>query len=334
MRLGALTVAIGILALLHCGKDPTELEVEIFATDCATVTSTSVRVGQPGSVSASTPAAAKKTGCTEGRIGSIVLYPSGAEDAQVEVDVVTGFGKDAEQCSAALDGCIQARRIAHFTPETSTHIGVVMDPRCLGKVCPASQTCEAGNCIGAEGVGTGPDAGQPDASVDAPPADPCAACTAAGGTCSGGSCTFNCSSASKCASVVCPPGLPCDVTCNGAGSCGDVSCSGPGCHINCMGTMAGPGCGNVTCTGSGECNITCGWCSGNVKCTAEKCTLLCYYVCNNVDLSPTGTGSTARCGGFVDCDFKCDGEQCDVCKDGQYSCEPKQSQKCTKTGGC
>lgn len=331
-------IALSVGMLLHCGKDPTELEVEVLATDCATVTSTSVRTGSPGNVTLTEPAKATKSGCSGGRIGSVVLFPSGADDARVEIDVVTGFGKAADQCGPSLDGCIHARRITRFVPGTSTRVSMLMDPRCIGKPCPAGQTCSAGTCVSAEaGDGLAPppaDAAPESSTGEGGPTDPCEQCKAAGGTCNGGTCVINCTSAARCNTVTCPPGIPCEVNCSTPNACGDVTCAGPGCKIFCAGSTSGPGCGAVTCGGAGDCSITCQWCTGKVTCNAAKCDVRCAYICNDVEMNPTGTGSTAECLGVVDCNFRCGGEQCSTCQDGRYTCEPSRSDKCMRTGGC
>jgi hypothetical protein len=327
----------GVVWLVSCGSSPTELEVEILATDCGTVTNTTVRAGAPGAVSLTTPAAAKRAGCSSGRIGSIVVEPSGANDAEIEIDVVTGFGKDADLCPPALDGCVHARRIARFVPETLTRITIVMDPLCIGKVCPVRETCRGGACVAADGGDSLPPptdgGGKPDAPVDS--GGPCDQCRAAGGQCrlsdGGDLCLFSCTATAKCGDVTCPPGMACEVSCSGTDACANVTCDSPTCKIAC--TNSGDGaCGTVTCAGA-SCDVKCDRCTGGVTCSAAKCTVGCDR-CGLIDLNPTGAGSTATCED-QNCSVKCLGETCQSassCVDGsKFTCESASTPKCVRT---
>src|ERR1019366_1681562 len=77
-------------------SDPTQITLLIASDECATnagATVTSIPVGDPPNVE-SNPPSAVTTQCASdtGTIGSLVLVPSGADTAAVEIRVVLGVG--------------------------------------------------------------------------------------------------------------------------------------------------------------------------------------------------------------------------------------------------
>ena len=87
----------------------------------------------------------------EGRMGSIVAVPSENDDAAVGFEVVTRVGTLAcDDPPAYGPGCIIARRGVRFLPQTSLDLPIRLTLDCLGVVCEATETCQAGVCIDAE----------------------------------------------------------------------------------------------------------------------------------------------------------------------------------------
>jgi hypothetical protein len=159
----ATRLAQGGLALLSavcCGcQPPTEITVLITTSaDCADVDDTAIVVGSsPEDVATRDPATVTSM-CTGGRIGSIVLIPSGSREAALAVEVVTGVEVLAEDClkgtvanvPGAATGCIYARRQLGFIPHTPLVLPIVMHRACIGVVCDPEQTCtETGACASA-----------------------------------------------------------------------------------------------------------------------------------------------------------------------------------------
>jgi hypothetical protein len=124
--------------------------------------------------------------CTDGKLGSVVLVPSDADDAKVAFKVIAGIdGQDAEECKAPNYGpkCIVARRALRFEAHTPLTVPVTMRLSCAGIACDPTQTCVQGACVDAtidpskcEGSGCGESAlggeggndGGVDATLDAP----------------------------------------------------------------------------------------------------------------------------------------------------------------------
>lgn len=154
----ATSITLEITTNLSCHGSPA-LEVGIATGDLASID------GRPFS--------ATKSWCepSAGRIGSLVLVPSGADDAEVAVRVVAGIGRPADSCEGDFAGCIVERRIARFVPNTNVLVTVLLSEICVGVKCGAQQTCRDGLCVGVAGVTGAADAGRAieagaDAGVD------------------------------------------------------------------------------------------------------------------------------------------------------------------------
>ncbi|HEX7601785.1 MAG TPA: LamG-like jellyroll fold domain-containing protein, partial [Polyangiaceae bacterium] len=95
-----------------------------------------------------TPSAVTR-GCKDGkgRIGSIVLVPSGSDDEHVSIRVVASH--NSANCAADLhSGCIEARRSLGFVPHTPLYLPVQLAKSCENVVCDnASDTCVSGQCV-------------------------------------------------------------------------------------------------------------------------------------------------------------------------------------------
>lgn len=137
---GTFAASVVAGAVLAC-YGPTEVVVELRTDLHARNPRTLIRVAGT---------TATKDGATgDGRIGELVLVPSSARDAPVEISVVTSVdGRSPDDCEASPDktGCVFARRRFKFAPHESRSFVVFMSSVCLGKDC-GTQTCEDGVCV-------------------------------------------------------------------------------------------------------------------------------------------------------------------------------------------
>lgn len=182
--IGVVTVAAAALA--QC-LGPTEIEL-VVTTDlpCASVHRTAIAVGPPGDDSRA--ASAVTASCSDdGRIGTLIITPSGGLDDEVAIRATLGANVDVEKCVAPdFKGCIVARRQIRYGAHTKLRLPVSLDQACIDKPCDANTTCVGGQCVDA-GISTCNDdlcsigdAGAP----DAPPIDgsPDAGCVDVGPT--------------------------------------------------------------------------------------------------------------------------------------------------------
>jgi len=123
-----------------------------------------VAVAEKAKLSGREPSAlteACQDGIPESDIGTIVVVPSGDDDAPFAVRVVAGIGVPAEACEApdyvlrgddaeAGRGCIVARRNLAFLPHTELELPIVLRKACLNIDCDGNQTCVGGTCVSAK----------------------------------------------------------------------------------------------------------------------------------------------------------------------------------------
>ncbi len=116
---------------------------------CASHGGTSITVGPRGGTE-SRPPAAETTTCVDGRIGSLVVVPSGAKDAGLDVRIVTGIGAmSPAECIAngyASKGCILARRSLSYVPHEGLVVSITMRAACEAVDCGMTGTCVRGVC--------------------------------------------------------------------------------------------------------------------------------------------------------------------------------------------
>jgi hypothetical protein len=154
--MGIAIAFIGVLVALAAGpacRAATEITIEI-STDvkCSDVRGTAITVGDLSTLDAKpattvTPACDPRTG----RIGSMVIVPSGANDDVVAMKVVLGIGRNVAECvpPAYGPGCIVARRALRFIPSSSLYVPIFMAAVCSGIPCEATTTCRGGSCASA-----------------------------------------------------------------------------------------------------------------------------------------------------------------------------------------
>lgn len=296
------------LLIANCGsEEPTQIVVSVDATpaECGLIQKTLVRVD---SLEESASAATEKPGCDQAtnHIGQFVLVPRNALDADVKFQVVTGVGKNPDNCRAEdpVD-CIVAKRITRFVPHETVRMNVLMAGACRGKACAVNETCdESGQCVSTcNPPSSCPDAGPPvkDAAPDAPQ-DKCSAsgCLAlTGATCrADGVCEVKCGLNQKC-DLKCPPGLQCVFNCEGAGACSNVSCEATsvGCVITCNGASA---CTSVDCAAD-SCRIACD--RQSFQSGSRGCVTVTAHSKNPTTITCASTGcGTLNCNGPGRCE--------------------------------
>jgi hypothetical protein len=296
MRMGARTLAVAsataaLFAAAHCGSEEATqiiVTVEATAAECKVIQQTVVRVG---SFDDRASVATEKAGCDQAtnRIGEFVLVPKGANDSEVQFQVVTGIARNAEACRAddRVD-CIFARRVVRFVPQETVRVTVLMAGACRGKTCEANETCDAkGDCVSAQAT-CEPPSSCVDASTDVALDTPQSRCETSGclsnrtALCrADGVCEANCGLDMDC-NLECPPGIACVFNCGAANACATVKCGDTSttCEVSCKGTSA--------------CNT--------VECRADTCKILCDRVqdndgtrgCDKVTLG-------AKTSGILDC---------------------------------
>lgn len=136
---GATAIVVDVTTDLPCG------------TPRAAHVTTTISVG-PLSGLDGRPPSATTTRCDPktGRIGSLVVVPSGADDAEVAVRVLTAVDRTPAECdlAGASDprGCIVARRALRFLPHDTLEVPIAITEACDGVVCASDETCSDGGC--------------------------------------------------------------------------------------------------------------------------------------------------------------------------------------------
>jgi sulfatase modifying factor 1 len=146
-------IATGALAC----RTPTQVTVEITTDlECNEEPDTTVQVGRIGPDLEARPVSIATRACTNGRIGSFVVVPSGDPGDEFAVKVTLGHaGRTAAGCrsdendpATHLPGCIFARRGLHYLAHTELTLPIAMRADCDGMVCPdQSTTCVHGSCV-------------------------------------------------------------------------------------------------------------------------------------------------------------------------------------------
>jgi len=144
-----------VLLLVAACRAPTQITLELSTNvDCSQhKVSTQISIGHVTDVDQKPPSA-ETTSCQPGggRIGDLVVVPSGADDDTVAIDVVAGVDVDPSvDCrppGGPLGGtsCIVARRALAFIPHENQTLPVVLSNKCLGVTCPSGTTCVDGVC--------------------------------------------------------------------------------------------------------------------------------------------------------------------------------------------
>jgi hypothetical protein len=133
-------VASGIIVSCYA---PTEVEIDV-TTDVACTPKNATGIFLDGN----DVSEGEAQGCAGDFVGSFVVSPHGARDAQVSVTVAMntngGAPHDclAPQNDAVRKSCIVARRAFTFTPHASRYVAVRLYASCAGELCGPDTTCE------------------------------------------------------------------------------------------------------------------------------------------------------------------------------------------------
>jgi hypothetical protein len=143
---------IAATALLGC-RTPTQIEVVVTTNlPCAQTNGTALTSGTLGAIE-SAPPTTTSSACLESKLGSVVLLPSGQDDALVGFKVVTAInGQNLDACTPDATGsygpnCIVARRALRYVPHAMLTVDVLMSSTCAGKTCDPLSTCVEGACV-------------------------------------------------------------------------------------------------------------------------------------------------------------------------------------------
>gem|GEM_PF-2841252 len=134
--------------------DATQVKLELTTdVNCTDEPATTITVGQLGEFEEVAPAA-RTQACSSGggRVGSIVVVPSGSAKGSLGVQVVMGIDKSPEQCveDDFVGGCIVARRSLGFVQHRGLFLPVELEAACIDVPCGATETCRNGICVDAE----------------------------------------------------------------------------------------------------------------------------------------------------------------------------------------
>ncbi len=148
----ATAAAVAFAVLGTACREPTQITVRV-STDvpCTDLRGTVVTAGVLGAL-AGAGARGETDRCDPetGRLGTLVVVPSGGRDEQVAVEVVAGFGRDVADCEGSYGpGCIVARRALRFLPHQSLTLPVTLRAACAGIACLSTETCRNGGCVDA-----------------------------------------------------------------------------------------------------------------------------------------------------------------------------------------
>ncbi|HWZ89011.1 MAG TPA: hypothetical protein VNW92_09175 [Polyangiaceae bacterium] len=147
---GFALIALG-LAAGSC-LAPTELKLHVHTnvpcTDPSQWQGVAVYVGTPGaSLEDKAPTLSTTTCDQNGQVGSLVVVPSGAKDAEVGLRVVAGLDYRPEDCAAHhYQGCIVARRSVRFDTHNPLDLDIALTSDCISLGCDATHTCVDGTC--------------------------------------------------------------------------------------------------------------------------------------------------------------------------------------------
>jgi hypothetical protein len=328
-------LALSAISLVDCAA-PTQIVIEVYSDACPGtnagqhINSTGIAVGNAADIDNKSPAAFRYNCERAPGVGTLTVYPSGANDSEVAIKVLAGVDDvGPEQCHPPdYAGCILHRRVMRFVPNTTQRVTVRLSLACLNRVCATGTTCDNGVCK-AEGDilpdgGTRPDAaireaGLADGAVlaDAGGADACALCK---GTCSAAGCTVDCKDKVCDPAEDCSPTLPCTINCDGTGHCNDihcttsstctvncgspkgscekVTCSAATCIVNCNGAETCNGDGGISLDASVNASLTC---MGDNACRAASCNSPdCRLDCNPNQGTKIACPMPAPCTGGCD----------------------------------
>ncbi len=142
--------------------EPTQITLEL-STDvpCEETAGSAITVGVPLALETRDPVLVGQT-CTaagaRGDLGSMVLVPSGDDDAPVGVKVALAVSDDEAETLTVEEGCLKpdyashciiARRSLRYLPNTPLVLPIELSRVCQGVFCDDDTTCVNGKCVDA-----------------------------------------------------------------------------------------------------------------------------------------------------------------------------------------
>jgi hypothetical protein len=143
-------VAVGLTVAACLGATQIVLDVRtnVPCASSASWQGVAISVGQPGVDVESRAPVLTTTACgAGGEVGTLVIVPSGSDNAEVGIRVVAGITRNPEDCAAnSYDGCIVSRRTLTYLPHQSQNVVVDLTNDCIGNACDVNHTCVNGSC--------------------------------------------------------------------------------------------------------------------------------------------------------------------------------------------
>jgi len=149
------------LAATAC-REPTQITVRITTNlPCTVLDGVNIIVGPASTIDSRAPSASTNYCDASGKVGSIVILPSGSGDEPVAIAIVAGtrnadpsLTTAANDCAASNNArCIVARRALGFIPHTPLVLPIALTSSCIGVACAADasgpRTCVDGMCTSA-----------------------------------------------------------------------------------------------------------------------------------------------------------------------------------------
>ncbi len=164
-------LALGLAALALGCRTPTQITLEVSTDTGCPNQKTAIVIGHAGDIDTRPPTTTtSQCDPQTGRIGDLVVVPSGADDEDIAFEVIAGLNKDPDGCRPPDPGnlaqCIIARRALRFIPHEQQTVPILLSQACVDHYCPPGQTCVFGMCQDeALPPLPGPEAG-PDAVAD------------------------------------------------------------------------------------------------------------------------------------------------------------------------
>ncbi len=152
MAYSILAIAGAVTLLIEC-RAATQIVLHVTTNvSCQSIVATQIAVGSLDELETK-PGAATKSSCEpSGRVGDLVVVPSGDNGAGVAFKIVTAFGgRSVEDCGKGGDysRCIVARRALRYIPHAGLEVDVAMTADCEAIACDAKTTCVHGRCVDA-----------------------------------------------------------------------------------------------------------------------------------------------------------------------------------------
>jgi hypothetical protein len=147
-----------LLSLLACAApipaclSPTEITLDVRTdvpcTNAASWRGVAISVGEPGVDVESRAPVLTTTACSaSGQVGTLVVVPTGADNAEVGIRVVAGITENPEDCAAGgYVGCIVSRRTLSYLPHQAQQVVIDLTSDCIGNACDINHTCVNGSC--------------------------------------------------------------------------------------------------------------------------------------------------------------------------------------------